>query len=238
MSTIANLHNMQVMVVDDDEFSRNIVVRILRKLRVERIREASNGVIALNDLRSLGRVDCMFLDFDMPQMNGLEVLKSIRDGSANVSRKTSTVMLTAHNNLGLTRTAIALDVSAFLSKPASAAVIKDRLVRIRSAGLELKTPEFYAGVALPSLKPRSKTPPEALPDDETGGVRMNLEEIPVNARIARRVIGPDGTELLPKGTILSARLLCYLHDLQELDSCVASLWVEFSDGDVSGAIQR
>ena len=227
----ANVRNMQVMVVDDDEFSRSMLVRILRKLRIERIREASNGVAALNDLRSLGRVDCMFLDFDMPLMNGLELLKSIRDGSANVSRKTSIVMLTAHNNLGLTRTAIALDVSAFLSKPASADVITNRLLRIRTGDLELKPAESYAEVVLPSFKlsGRSDLAPVHLAEEDGAGVLMRLEEIPINARIARGVIGPDGSELLPKGTVLSAKLLIYLHDLLDLDSCVANLWVELGD---------
>ena len=223
----ANIHNMQVMVVDDDEFSRVTLVRILRKLQISRIREASNGITALSDLRSLGRVDCMFLDFEMPEMNGLELLKAIRDGSANVTRKTPIIMLTAHNNIGLTRTAIALDVSAFLSKPASAEVIKNRLLRVRTADLELREPEAYAEVVLPNLRLQNRPVPVSPERDAGAGVLMRLEEVPVNARVARSVVGPDGSELLPKGTVLTTKLLIYLHDLLDIDRCVAELWVEF-----------
>ncbi|MEI7609627.1 MAG: response regulator [Rhodospirillaceae bacterium] len=232
------------MVVDDDEFSRSTLIKILHKLNIGKIREAIDGHQALIDLRALGRIDCMFLDFEMPTLNGLEVLKGIRDGSAGVSRSTSVAMLTAHNNMRLARTAIALDVSAFLSKPASAEVIRDRLQRVLTTRHETKAAEAYASVVLP----RGRTPPPLLPTSHDGKpvpgfvmslpqprppeMRVKLEHITPNARITRSVDGPDGAELIPVGTVLSKRLLTHLYDLRELDECVAELWIEASASSV------
>ncbi len=235
-----NLSDLNVMVVDDDEFSRKMLVRILHKLKVEKIREAVDGHQALIDLRVLGHVDCMFLDFEMPTLNGLEVLKSIRDGSASVDRSTNIAMLTAHNNLRLARTAIALDVSAFLNKPAAAAVIKDRLLRVVATVHEIKAADIYAAVVLPtrrvaavSAMVQAPEPPSPPPEPAwrfekppSLDMLMKLEIVPPNTRITRSVLGPDGAELLPAGTVLSQRLLTHLYDLRELDSCVAELWVE------------
>ena len=237
-----NFYDLDVMVVDDDEFSRAMLVRILRKLKIEKIREAVDGNQALIDLRALGHVDCMFLDFEMPTLNGLEVLKGIREGSAAVDRSTVVAMLTAHNNLKLARTAIALDVSAFLSKPASADVIKDRLHRVLTTTQEIKSVDIYAAIVVPpsramAARAKFEAPGPILPplapvwapeEPRLPEIVMKLELVPPNARITRSVIGPDGAELLPKGTVLSQRLLTHLYDLRELDACVAELWVELN----------
>lgn len=236
-----NFSDLEVMVVDDDPFSRAMLVRILHKLKIENIREANDGHQALITLREVGRVDCMFLDFEMPTLNGLEVLKSIRDGTANVDRSTMIAMLTAHNNLRLARTAIGLDVNAFLSKPASAEVIKDRLHRILTSRQDLKPSAVYASIMLPpssrsgaaavrtveatAAPPRPRPAPD-FDEPRVPEILLKLEAVPANARITRAVNGPDGAELLPRGAVLSKRLLIHLYDLRELDSCVAELWVE------------
>ena len=231
------------MVVDDDDFSRSMLIRILHKLKIGKIREATDGHQALVDLRALGRVDCVFLDFEMPILNGLEVLKSIRDGTAGVNRAMSVAMLTAHNNLSLARTAIALDVSAFLSKPASPEVIKDRLNRVITSHHEPKSPETYAAILLPRHRTGSSSPSPVptsrvagpppgfvltLPQPRPPEMLVKLEHILPNARTTRGVDGPDGVELIPVGTVLSKRLLVHLYDLRELDDCVAELWVEIN----------
>jgi len=231
------LSDAQFLVVDDEQFSRAIVVRILRKLGADQIRQAVDGQDALVSLRWLGRVDCVFLDFNMPNLNGLQLLKAIRDGSAGVDRGIPVAMLTGHSDLGLVRTAMALDVAAFLQKPASANTIIDKLSRILSQGQELADAEVYAGVEVPTRVLLSDEVGQAPPPPRSTmiavpgrphlvGVRLRLEQITPGARLARRVIGPDGKELLPESTVLSQRLLSLLHDLRAFDDCIAELWIE------------
>lgn len=229
--------DLDVYVVDDEEFSRSIVTRMLRKIGVVKVRHAPDGDDALTALRCLGRVDCVFLDFHMPRVNGLDMLKRLRDGSAGIDRRIPVAMLTGHGDLSLVRTAMALDVNAFLSKPTSVDVVADRLQRMCTQELELKPADAYAGVDLPTtivlssglplqLRPDPVMRP-ILPNESAGrGIRVALERVPPNAQLAREVVGPDGAVLLPAGTLLSARLLTHLHDLRTLDNCVAQLWIE------------
>lgn len=228
--------DLDVSVVDDEEFSRSILTRMLRKIGVVKVRHATDGDDALTDLRCLGRVDCVFLDFHMPRVNGLEVLKRLRDGSAGVDRHMPVVMLTGHGDLSLVRTAMALDVNAFLTKPTSVDVVTDRLLRVRTQALDLKPAGVYARVELPkTIVLSGELPPlrpgpvirSALPQDSHGrGIRVALERVPFNAQLAREVVGPDDALLLPAGTRLTARLLTHLRDLRVLDDCVAELWIE------------
>lgn len=234
MSQRRAIADLEVLIVDDEEFSRSIVARILRKLNVKRIRAAADGFEGLEHLRYPNHVDVVVLDFHMPRMNGLEMLKQIRDGSAGVERDTLVAMLTGHGDARLVGTAMALDVNAFLVKPTSLSVIADRLGRMLDEPPEIKPAPVYRRVDLPghiwlsSDVPLRRDPQVSfvLPEDARV-VSLQLENIPVNARLAEDVIGPDGDLLMPAGTVLTQRLLSRLADLRMLDDCVARLPVAF-----------
>ncbi|MGQ9365672.1 response regulator [Azospirillum sp. ST 5-10] len=228
-------HDLDILVVDDEEFSRSILVHMLRKLGIARIRQAADGQDGLTALRCIGRVDCIFLDFHMPVVNGLQMLKRIRDGSAGVDRAIPVAMLTGHSDMRLVTTAMALDVNAFLGKPTSLDLVASRLERVLTRDRDVKPAPAYAAVPLPTtivLSTETALPPggtRLVPSgrgERTGGVRTPLERIPANARLARHVDGPDGILLVPAGTVLSQRLLTHLYDLRPLYEGVAELWIE------------
>jgi two-component system chemotaxis response regulator CheY len=66
----------KLMLVDDNELFRQIAARILRKAGYTVI-EAVNGLDALNKLNGV-EVDMVITDFRMPQMDGLEFVKTLR----------------------------------------------------------------------------------------------------------------------------------------------------------------
>lgn len=70
---------MQVLIVDDSKAMRMIVRRALRQANLggHNIEEAANGVEALGKLRE-ARYDVILADWNMPEMNGLELLKVVR----------------------------------------------------------------------------------------------------------------------------------------------------------------
>lgn len=197
--------DLDVFVVDDESFSRSIVTRMLRKVGVTRMRHAADGRDALDTLRCLRRFDCVVLDFHMPGINGLELLKMLRDGSAGVDRHLPVVMLTGHGDLSLVRTAMALDVNAFLTKPTSIDVVADRLLRIRTQDVELKEPREYAAIPLPKgivLSDGSATAdrprPILLP---MRAIRVRLEHVPADAVLVREVSRAGGG----KGSVRTGR---------------------------------
>lgn len=225
--------DLEILIVDDERFSRSILSRILQKLGVGRIRHAEDGSGGMTALRCLGWVDCVFLDFNMPNVNGLELLKAIRTGADGVDRGQPVMMLTGHRDLRLVQAAMALDVTAFLSKPASLDMVAQRLNRVLSEpDRNLKPATAYREIALPDVAALSDPPagaPARLPPARRaapGAVLMRLENVPAYSRLVRDINGPDGEPLMPAGAVLSPRLLTLLRDLSALDDCVAELLVQ------------
>jgi len=69
----------KILVVDDELLSRQKILRFL-KMRSEEfnIREAANGIEALNEIESF-QPDVVFLDIEMPEMNGMDLIQAVRE---------------------------------------------------------------------------------------------------------------------------------------------------------------
>ena len=66
-----------ILIVDDSKVAREVVKEFLSSTTVK-VSEASNGKEALTHLQQ-NYVDLIICDLNMPQMNGLELIESIRD---------------------------------------------------------------------------------------------------------------------------------------------------------------
>lgn len=223
---------IEVLIVDDEEFSRTLTSRVLRSLGVETIRYAGNGFEGLQRLRYPYSADVVILDINMPLMSGLEMLRKIRDGSAGIDRDMRVAILSGHAEHLFVNTAQALDVDAFLVKPTAPAMLAGRLDAILRETVDLKPATVYAAVEIPRvtrLSGKAGPAPMDCSDWECPQpVKLCLENIPLNARLAEEVYGPDGDILLPPGIRLTQRLLNLLANLRALDDCVSHLTVELA----------
>ena len=68
---------MRALVVDDSKPSRSIVSRVLRELSFE-CAEAANGAEALDVLATTARPDVVTINWHMPVMDGLELIRRLR----------------------------------------------------------------------------------------------------------------------------------------------------------------
>lgn len=68
---------MRALVVDDSRTVRIIIGNILREIGIEVV-EAGNGLEALMHIQQDPEVELMLLDWNMPQMNGFELLRAVR----------------------------------------------------------------------------------------------------------------------------------------------------------------
>ena len=66
------------LVVDDEDFIRNLLIRLLRQMGAAKIVTASNGVEALAHLES-AHPDVMLLDLSMPEMGGAELIRRLAE---------------------------------------------------------------------------------------------------------------------------------------------------------------
>lgn len=86
-------NGLSFMVMEDDDFQRQMVVDMLRSLGATEVREADNGKQALEMLQAANTrpVDIAICDLDMPEMDGMEFLRHL----GNKSRSASVVILSA-----------------------------------------------------------------------------------------------------------------------------------------------
>jgi CheY-like chemotaxis protein len=213
----------RVLVADDEGFSLSIVSRMLREMGCSDVISADGGPRSLNML--LGDAPPGFklavLDFNMPEVNGLQLLKLIRTGKAGVPRDLPVVMLTGTADGSLVSAAVALDVGAFVVKPVSKAMLGQRLAKVLSDQRPLKTVAQYEAVDIDPIsnalimshKPVGGAKARVDRESTPNGVKLRLESVPVGAILAEDIRGPDGELLLGRGTPLSERFLKRLRDL-------------------------
>jgi two-component system, chemotaxis family, chemotaxis protein CheY len=116
--------SLRVLVVDDQESMRQLVMSSLRAIGVQRIATAGNGEEALAELR-YGQTDLVLLDVEMPRLGGVDTLKAIR---ANPDMaKLPVIMMTGRTEASLVQEITALGVSGYLVKPVSAAALAARI---------------------------------------------------------------------------------------------------------------
>ena len=123
-----SLASASVLVVEDQTFVRELLVRLLTSLSVAKVSSARSSEDALARLEqdpSLANV--ILVDFDLPGMNGVRFIEKLRSSTHRRLNDIAVVMLTGHNDLTLYRDAARLGISAFLVKPAGPSTLKAAL---------------------------------------------------------------------------------------------------------------
>lgn len=107
----AEKKNLRILLIDDDRFLIDMYVLKFKKSGLE-IDTAANGTSALEKIKSDAKYDIILMDIIMPGMDGLELLKKIRD--EKLSPTSSIIMLT--NQADDEEKAKALGVDGFIIK--------------------------------------------------------------------------------------------------------------------------
>lgn len=119
--------NMKVLIVDDFATMRRILRNILKQVGFSRISEADDGKNALKELKK-EKFDLVLCDWNMPEMSGLELLKTIR---ADTDLKaTPFVMVTAEAQKDNIVEAVKAGVNNYVVKPFTAETISEKLAKV------------------------------------------------------------------------------------------------------------
>ena len=148
------LQQLKVLVVDDNAFSRAIVRGLLKTIGVDTILEAGDGIEALELIRS-APPDIVILDWEMPLLNGPELVRIVRSPGVFPTPDIPIVMLTAHGERRRIVESVKLGVNEFLCKPVSAKSLLERLISILLKPREnVKLGSFYGPLPrIPAPKP-------------------------------------------------------------------------------------
>jgi serine phosphatase RsbU (regulator of sigma subunit) len=192
----------RILVADDDATSRKLLTRILTRAGFD-CNEAPDGIEALKLLRD-DPPSLLLLDYDMPGMDGAEVLKQLRRDANAAVAQIPAIMLTGHG--GEESEVLCLEAGAddFVTKPINDAVLRARIdtqLRLRSMRSQLQEQ-----------------------NDELEAWRRNLERDLEAARLTQQSLIPQKPPVLPGWEIAA----CYRPVIQVGGDIYG--WLRMADG--------
>jgi len=113
---------MRILVVDDSATMRRIIIKNLAALNLTDIREAENGEEALEKLAS---TDLILTDWNMPVMDGLTMVKTIRTNPA--CKDIPIMMITSQAAKKEVIEALKNGVNDYIVKPFTAATLSEKV---------------------------------------------------------------------------------------------------------------
>lgn len=124
---MSNMAEMKFLIVDDFSTMRRIIRNLLKEIGYGNADEAEDGQAALNKLRA-GAFDFVVSDINMPNMNGFELLTSIRADAA--LKHLPVLMVTAEARKEDIIAAAQGGASGYIVKPFTKATLEEKLLKI------------------------------------------------------------------------------------------------------------
>lgn len=117
---------MKALIIDDSHTFRQLMKRFVKPFDIK-TEEASDGLNALVRLAEpdASDFDMLFVDWDMPNMNGIEFVKALR--SCPEYSEIPVMMVTSHNKPDDLVEAIQVGANEFLMKPLNSDMVGDKL---------------------------------------------------------------------------------------------------------------
>ncbi len=194
----------EILVVDDDAMSRRVLAQLLSGAGYN-CRVSNDGSEALETIHARPP-SLLLLDFDMPGLNGAEVLRRLRSDEDPAVAQIPAIMLTAHGSDQSEVSCLQAGADDFVTKPVNASVLRARIetqLRLRSMRRQLERQ-----------------------NDELEKWRRDLERDLAAARLTQQSLIPQKPLLLPGWQIAT----CY-HPVIQVGGDIYG-WLRMKDGRV------
>ncbi|MGD9595579.1 chemotaxis response regulator CheY [Wolinella succinogenes] len=116
---------MKLLVVDDSSTMRRIIKNTLSRLGYNDVLEGENGVEGWEQMDANADIKVLITDWNMPEMNGLELVKKVRADKRFVD--IPIIMVTTEGGKAEVITALKAGVNNYIVKPFTPQVLKDKL---------------------------------------------------------------------------------------------------------------
>jgi CheY-like chemotaxis protein len=123
------LQGLNILIVDGNLYMRRLTRMMLMNLGAKSVTEAGDGLAGLEQIR-ISEPDVVLLDWDMPLLNGMEVMHIVRAPGLFPRPNIPVIMLTHRAKRSAVLEAVRAGVHEFLIKPTSPKALRDRLTSI------------------------------------------------------------------------------------------------------------
>jgi CheY-like chemotaxis protein/HPt (histidine-containing phosphotransfer) domain-containing protein len=182
------LQGIRVLVVDDNEGSRDILAGMLRFFGMN-VSVAAHGAAALDILGKAGDhpFDLVLMDWRMPDMNGDEVVQRLHQDTT-LARPPKVIMITAHGREDIITRAQQAGADAFLIKPASPSTLLDTILTVLGRGRILARQQS-------DHRQRLLTPTRDAIGQLAGSRLLLVEDNDINREFAVELLQSEGIEV-------------------------------------------
>lgn len=119
--------NMRILVVDDFQTMRRIIINLLKQLGFNNTAEADDGTTGWDKV-AVEKFDLIISDWNMPKMTGIDFLKKVR--ATDQFKTIPFIMVTAEGKRENVIAAVQAGVSNYIVKPFNAATLKEKMVKV------------------------------------------------------------------------------------------------------------
>jgi len=126
---VSRLQMLSVLVVDDEPYMRKVTKTILAAIGIPTVLEAEDGIAGYEMARS-NVPDLMIIDWEMPVIDGPQLIRMIRSPEEHLLRDVPIIMLTAHSDISRVVESARIGANEFVRKPVSIKTLRDRIVSI------------------------------------------------------------------------------------------------------------
>ena len=129
---------LRVLVIDDEPFTRQIIERILYELEINNVTLASDGLDAMTKFSTTNdNFDLVICDLKMPNMDGFEFVKLLREKTHLPSANVPVLIVTGHSREDIVQNAVQTGIHGYLVKPVSKNQLEKRIVMaLTSPGID------------------------------------------------------------------------------------------------------
>jgi len=117
--------DVRALVVDDSRAMRVLMTRMLKEIGFD-VQEAGDGREALTRLREMGEVDIVLVDWNMPEMDGLEFLRAVRSDRGWDDIRV--MMVTTECGMDEVMSALQEGADDYVMKPFDKEIIREKLI--------------------------------------------------------------------------------------------------------------
>lgn len=126
MTMRVDVSRLRFLIIDDNPYVRRIIRVLLHGYGAREVLEAEDGAAGLESFSQFNP-DIVIVDWEMPILDGIEVVKLIRQPNSSRNAFVPIIMCTAHSEMRRVVQARDAGVTEFLAKPISASSLRDRI---------------------------------------------------------------------------------------------------------------
>ena len=129
-----DIKKLSVLVIDDQSFVRQLFGRLLEELGVEKVSLATDGAEGLKLLDdSVDGFDLIICDLEMPNMDGFQFVRKLRDKAPSKNAGTPVLIVTGHSEQDSVKSAVEVGIHGYLVKPISKQALEKRIIAALSS---------------------------------------------------------------------------------------------------------